>query len=375
MDNHEEDSELSESDDESYSILPKKKCTEIRDCSGLFIYLKQHPKAFVACVTFLVSLACALALGASYAVGVLPHTCLFVAGIAGIVSNLYGFCHFRTLLNLKKEVDIHSTNNHKFAHENHLLVAEVNKFKKTKEALKATSKQIKDSVKRKQISLGKFRQLNTNLEAIGNNHLDILKDLNQMASAMEERWKEQLVVNERKILHICFDRFTWEEGHDGIYISREHDTNIMREQFTQFMREQFTQFKFTLPLEYQLRLTRVGDWETIAGQDGILQFEDTSKEHIAGSIALSAKNVEMEDGVITSTNISQEADIEEKKDRIDTWWITHPQGTDFKDVYQVGRQINREIPGQFSKAFRCKRRSDKKILAVKVIPKAIFYRA
>eukprot|EP01084_Bolivina_argentea_P039958 73829_1 len=78
-----------------------------------------------------------------------------------------------------------------------------------------------------------------------------------MAKRITTRWKDQLYCKERKILHLCFDRlFEWEDGNDGI------------------TREQFTQFKLTLPIEYQLRLTRAGEWKTIAGDDGILHLDE-----------------------------------------------------------------------------------------------------
>jgi len=57
--------------------------------------------------------------------------------------------------------------------------------------------------------------------------------------------------------------------------------------------------------------------------------------------------------------------------RIKTVWITQKTAP-FKQHYQVGQQIGE--PGQFGKAYRCKRRSDKKIFAVKTISKARFYR-
>jgi len=57
--------------------------------------------------------------------------------------------------------------------------------------------------------------------------------------------------------------------------------------------------------------------------------------------------------------------------RIKTVWITKKTAP-FKSAYQVGQQIGE--PGQFGKAYRCKRRSDKKIFAVKTISKARFYR-
>ena len=122
--------------------------------------------------------------------------------------------------------------------------------------LKDTSTRIREAIKRQEISLAKFRQLNINLEATGKKNLEILGDLNKMADKMETKWKEELIKKERKILHVCFDRFEWENGADGI------------------SRAQFTQFKLTLPMEYQLRLTKAGDWKQIAGEDGILQLDE-----------------------------------------------------------------------------------------------------
>ena len=124
-----------EDEDNLYDFIPKKKCSDIRGCADLFIYLKQNPRTFVAAVTFVTSLSAVLALGVSYTVGFHPEACFFIAGAAGIVSNLYGFCHFRTLLNLKKEVDVYSTNNKKFAEENDILSKEVNRFTQAKDGM------------------------------------------------------------------------------------------------------------------------------------------------------------------------------------------------------------------------------------------------
>ena len=106
------------------------------------------------------------------------------------------------------------------------------------------------------MNLGKFRELNKNLEATGKQNMELLQNLNSMANKMENKWRDELIKKERKILHVCFDRFEWEDGADGI------------------SREQFTQFKLTLPMEYQLRLTRTGDWKSIAVDDGILQLDE-----------------------------------------------------------------------------------------------------
>eukprot|EP01084_Bolivina_argentea_P096113 172789_1 len=238
-----------------YGFIPKKKCSQIRGCGDLFIYLKQNPKTFVSAITFVTSLTCVLLVGIAYSVKFHPVSCYFIAGIAGIVSNLYGFCHFRTLMNLKKEVDVYSNNNIKFQAENTLLTKEVNRFSSAKDELKDTRGRIRDAIKRQEVNLKKFRQLNVNLEATGKQNLELLGDLQSMADKMETKWKAGLISKERKVLHVCFDRFEWEVDYDGI------------------TREQFTQFKMTLPPEYQLRLTRAGGWNSIVGDDDILQLD------------------------------------------------------------------------------------------------------
>ena len=58
--------------------------------------------------------------------------------------------------------------------------------------------------------------------------------------------------------------------------------------------------------------------------------------------------------------------------RLRTVWITEPSQNQFKDDYAILKQIGE--PGQFGKAYQCKRKSDGLILAVKEISKARIYR-
>jgi len=58
--------------------------------------------------------------------------------------------------------------------------------------------------------------------------------------------------------------------------------------------------------------------------------------------------------------------------RTRTVWITEPSKRAFKDDFAILKPIGE--PGQFGKAFQCKRKSDGKLLAVKEISKARIYR-
>lgn len=210
----------------------------------------------MAAVTFFTSFSAVVFIAVCYAVEWYQSELFVVAGIAGFISNLYGFFHFRTLMSLKAAVDKYSKNNLKFAAENQSLNVEVNRFSQAKTELSETQKRIRESVKRQEVSLVKFRQLNNNLKATGGKNLDLIKDLHEMSLKMERQWKEQLIKKERKILNVCFERFGWVGGNDGL------------------SRQQFTEFKMTLPMEYQLRITKAGDWQSIAGDDGILQLDE-----------------------------------------------------------------------------------------------------
>lgn len=122
-----------------------------------------------------------------------------------------------------------------------------------------TRERIRDAIEKQEVNLTKFRMLNENIQATGKETVGLLGDLNQMADKMETKWKEQLIQKERKILNLCFDRFEFHGGNDGI-------TN-----------KQFLQFKHTLPLRYQERLTRLGHWGQIAGDDGVMQVDEFRK--------------------------------------------------------------------------------------------------
>ena len=117
-----------EENDGIYSYFPKKRCSEIRGCGDFYIYLKQNPRTFLAATTVLSSLAIILFVGISYSINFHPNTCYFTSGLVGIITNLYLFCHFRTLISLKQEVDQYSSNNENFAKENGQLKTECDRF-------------------------------------------------------------------------------------------------------------------------------------------------------------------------------------------------------------------------------------------------------
>lgn len=117
-------------------VLPKKKCTDIGGPMDLFIYLKQNPRTFIAVSWFFGTFLTVLCLAALYYANLgQEELCYWTAGAFGIVTCVYGFCHFRTLLGLKQQVDDYSKNNLKFRSENHELRNEVDRFQKAHRGL------------------------------------------------------------------------------------------------------------------------------------------------------------------------------------------------------------------------------------------------
>eukprot|EP01084_Bolivina_argentea_P173076 299764_1 len=225
------------------------KLSQIRGCSDLFIYLRQD---CLSTFIFVTALTCVLLAGIAYSINFHPDSCYLIAGVAGIVSNLYGFCHFRRVISLNKQNTKFSKLNDKLAHENEGLKAEVNRFTDNKNDLKDTSKTIQKEINKQNENLEKFEQLNKNLEATGKQNLELLGDLKTVSSKMEEQLQSELHKKDRKILIECFERFEWDDDNDLI------------------TQDKFKQFKATLPIEYQQRFVEINDWKTI--EDGGLLF-------------------------------------------------------------------------------------------------------
>merc|ERR1712087_146228 len=61
---------------------------------------------------------------------------------------------------------------------------------------------------------------------------------------------------ERKVLSVIFDRVEMGDDEEGLSF------------------EEFQEFKEHLPMTYQLRMAKLGTWLEIAGDDGVLQFDE-----------------------------------------------------------------------------------------------------
>eukprot|EP01084_Bolivina_argentea_P096124 172809_1 len=96
--------------------------------------------------------------------GFYKSTCYLLAGIAGVISNIYIMFQFRKGQQKKHEADAFLINHMRLFDENALLLNEVSRFSAAKSELKDTHNRIQAAMKRQKANLQKFHQLNVNLE-------------------------------------------------------------------------------------------------------------------------------------------------------------------------------------------------------------------
>ena len=119
-------------DDLGAALLPSKKLGDVRSPLGLFLYLKANPNMIAVFLMLLFSVAFVGVAGAFYYIDFHRNTVFFSAGVFGVAFNVYKYNHFRTLMELKKEINKYTKANQNFKATNEELVVEINKFAKAK---------------------------------------------------------------------------------------------------------------------------------------------------------------------------------------------------------------------------------------------------
>eukprot|EP01084_Bolivina_argentea_P196306 336541_1 len=144
------------------------------------------------------------------------ETGYIVSGVLGIFITFYGIKHFRTLLNLKKEVDEFSQNNVKFKKERNLLNKEVSRIVAAHQNLKDTAVRIKKVNEKNRENLYQFREISDNMEQFGKKSISELNELSVKSKAVQNRWHQQLFNHERDLLNKVFERMEMEGSRRGM---------------------------------------------------------------------------------------------------------------------------------------------------------------
>lgn len=152
------------------------------------------------------------------------------------------------------------------------------------------------------LNIEKLGSLNENLKTMGTKKKQGISKLHDMSARMCDKWRDQLVKKQKRILNICFERFQFEKGKDGI------------------THEQYINFRRLLPLAYQLKLAKKGHWSVIAGEDGILQYsefvelmDDFAEEEMQAQFMKAPSDVYPSHSKRRSTNIDTVVEEDERK--------------------------------------------------------------
>jgi len=179
-----------------------------------------------------------------------------MAGLAGMVTGVYGFYHFRLLIALREQVEKFTKLNHNFKQENSAIVQEVNKLQNASIQLRATEDALRLSTEKQKENLHQLTQLNNNLSNVSTNNNEAMSKIQNLSKTMVTKWKDQLLSHEREMLSKVFDQFEFKDNSAGLN------------------EQEFNEFLELLPVRYKARFRKMGDFKKLAGDDGILDFDE-----------------------------------------------------------------------------------------------------
>eukprot|EP01084_Bolivina_argentea_P195919 335980_1 len=177
-------------------------------------------------------------------------TSFIACGIIGLSMCGYGIYKFRQSLNLKKEVDKYRQLNLKFRRENIVLEATIKRVAKASFTLRACQKRLTKANNRNRKNLKRFTAVEDNMRIVGKQANVELTNINELTRDIRFKWRDQLLNQERDMLHTVYDRF-----------ERTH-TN---KKGLGLNKQDFEQFEAMLPKRYGKRWRRMGTFNTFAG--------------------------------------------------------------------------------------------------------------
>jgi len=130
-----------------------------------------------------------------------------MAGIAGSVTGIYGFYHFRLLIALREQVEKFTKLNGNFKKENSAVVQEVNKLQNASTQLRSTEDALRQSTEKQKENLRVLNELNNNLSNVSSNNSEALSKIQALSKNMVTKWKDQLLSHERDMISKVFDQF------------------------------------------------------------------------------------------------------------------------------------------------------------------------
>ena len=192
-----------------------------------------------------------------YAITIGGAQSYILAGVACIVSSIYALFHFRTLLNLKDQVDKMNVLNVTFRKENKALKKEIDKLNFAERKLSSVQHELGKTNEKLEENIEKFRKLDSNLSKLGKSNIKVLESLQKKSKQIIQTIHDDLIRNEKVILNKVFDYLEFADKQEG------------------FTEDEFNEFWKRMPDSYYQRFKQSGlTFEKIAGKDGIIDQQE-----------------------------------------------------------------------------------------------------
>lgn len=162
---------------------------------------------------------------------------------------------FRIGLALREQVKKYAGLNIQFKKENAELSANVDNLNRARAELGGVQSSLAASNKRMGENISKFRSLQENLNKFAGGNIEGMEELQKQAEKMKGSWQDSLIKNEKSIFHKIFEELEMKDDQEDM------------------SREEFEGFLKALPEDYSA-LFATKSWEKMAGEDGIMQFEE-----------------------------------------------------------------------------------------------------
>jgi len=179
-----------------------------------------------------------------------------IAGIAGSITGIYGFYHFRLLMALKEQVENFMKLNVKFKQENTAVLKDVNRLQFASTQLRTMEDTLRQSTEKQKQNLHVLTQLNQNLTAVGGVNSDSMRKIQDMSKTVVSKWKEQMIKHERGMLFAVYEQMEFKDNQSGL------DENEYKEFFQ------------LIPPKYQERFKKLGTFKELAGDDNVLDLDE-----------------------------------------------------------------------------------------------------
>ena len=196
----------------------------------------------IRCTSFVVSLFIPPLFAALF--GSYSSIIYIIAGLYGIIFNIYACNNFRLLFNLKKEVDYHSRLNDEFKMERQEIDLAIKQLSIANNSLDETHQSLAINNLKMVDIIGRFHKLEQELTSINGQSQEQLSSLITKACDTKTKFYDILLHQQRQILWKIFDR-----------LEASNDKGITKQDYETFYQ--------LLPKEYQDRFDRLGGFQTI----------------------------------------------------------------------------------------------------------------